>query len=277
MLFGPVGGGQLTPLNYKNYLGDDYRKEKMRNKAGIIILKYNPFSRSVLKKAQILVTNQDTYKLVSKMSVKTPKLVFDAGIKEQIEERSYNTRDQNELNLIWVGRAFGFKGLRLIVHALALIDKEILKKIKLDIVGSGIDMPNVTQIVKENELDNTVKFIGQVPYEQVKDYLVKNNTFIYTSLRDSFPSQILEAQLHKLPVITLDLHGQALMVNSETGIKCSVIEPEQTIQEIKEAILFLLNNPEKRISLGLEGYKQAINHTWDKKINLIVDEFYPKP
>jgi glycosyltransferase involved in cell wall biosynthesis len=63
------------------------------------------------------------------------------------------------------------------------------------------------------------------------------DVFIYTSLRDSFPGQILEAQYFSLPVITLDLHGQSIMVNENNGIKCSVNIPDKTIIEIRDAIL----------------------------------------
>lgn len=278
LLFGPVGGGQLTPLNYKEYLGDDYWKEKLRNILGKIVIKYNPFSKGVLKNAQILVTNMDTLKLVSSLSKNQPVLVFDAAINESLLQTilKRNNRQNQKVTFLWVGRIFGFKGLRLIIEAISLLDKTYTDKLELIIVGDGPDKENISKLVKLYNIDKQVKFIGMIPYEQVKGYYELSDVFIYTSLRDSFPGQILEAQLFGLPVITLDLHGQSLMINQENGYKITVNKPETTVKQIKEVIMEMIDNPVKRTQLGEASHKHAIQQTWDKKIDKIVSDFYPK-
>jgi glycosyltransferase involved in cell wall biosynthesis len=275
MLFGPVGGGQQTPLNYRAYLGKDYYKEKFRNRIGTLVLRFNPFSKSILKKCKILVTNRDTQNIVSKLSKISPELIFDAAISSPINNNIQKQIHTN-LNLLWVGRIYGFKGLRLIVSALYRLEKNDLKKIKLTIVGDGPDRDGIEKLVEQYNLRDVINFIGMIPYKEVENYYRESDAFIYTSLRDSFPSQILEAQLWKLPVITLNLHGQELMVNEKTGIKCSVGTPEKTVIEIRDAIVRLLNNPTVRINMGNEAYLHAINQTWDRKINYVVNQYYPK-
>ena len=274
MLFGPVGGGQKTPLQFKTYLGKDYLSEKLRNVLGEFILRNNPLSKGVLKNCQMLVTNTDTLDVVSKYCKKTPKLIFDAAIKTT-NIPAITVRDQNQLNLIWVGRINGFKGLSLIITALSLINKEHLKSIHLEIVGDGPDRKHIEYLIQKFHLQKNISLTGMIPYEEVQKHYEKNNTFIYTSLRDSFPSQILEAQLWSLPVITLNLHGQSLMVDESIGIKCSVDEPNKTLQEISEGILFMLQQPIKRQEMGENAQKKAMQQTWDKKIDTVVDEFYP--
>ncbi len=275
MLFGPVGGGQKTPLQFKAYLGKDYISEKLRNFLGEFILKNNPFSKEVLKNCQMLVTNTDTLNLVNKYCSKQPTLIFDAAIKTSVIPNITN-REQENLNLIWVGRINGFKGLSLIITALSLINKKELEAIHLEIVGDGPDRDNIYSLIKKFNLQNHISFTGMIPYNQMKEHYAKNNAFIYTSLRDSFPSQILEAQLWQLPVITLDHHGQALMVDETNGIKCSVVDPNKTVKEISEAILYLLHHPTERLEMGKRAQEHAIKQTWDKKIDSVVAEFYPK-
>ncbi len=274
MLFGPIGGGQKTPLIFKDYLGKDYWKEKLRNKLGPVILGLNPLSKNTLSNSKVLVTNKDTFELAKKYCTSTPDIIFDCAIKEATAEKKW--QETTILNLLWVGRVYGFKGLRLIIAALSKLPSEQLIKIELTIVGDGPDLLNIQKAVKGNHLQDVVVFTGMIPYNQVADYYIKSDVFIYTSLRDSFPSQLLEAQLFSLPVITLDLHGQALMVNQDTGIKCSIDDPEQTVQEIVSAIQFFLEHSNEIIRLGKNAHKFAILQTWDKKIDQIVSKYYPE-
>lgn len=277
MLFGPVGGGQLTPLNYQKYLGDDYYKEYFRNVFGKFIVKFNPFSTGVMKNAQILVTNKDTYDLVSSLSKNKPILIFDAAINiKMLEGLSLKHNNNSKVKFLWVGRIYGFKGLRLILDAMNLLGKEYFDKYELVIVGEGPDKGKIVDLVKKYRIEKQVHFTGMIPYSNVKSYYESSDVFIYTSLRDSFPGQILEAQIHGLPVITLDLHGQSLMVDEKIGYKCDVSTPKITVSQIKDAMIEMIDNPLKREQLGRLAHEHAKQQTWDKKIDKVVNDFYPR-
>jgi glycosyltransferase involved in cell wall biosynthesis len=275
MLFGPVGGGQKTPLIYKDYLGHDYFSEWMRNVFGTIILKYNPLSRGVLKNCKILVTNQDTMDMVNSFALGRADLVFDAAI-NQVPKHTIFKNNNGKLKLLWVGRIYGFKGLRLIIAALSKINEKDLKRISFTIVGDGPDRCNIEKMIFKLNLERNVHFTGLIPYTQVNQYYKEADVFIYTSLRDSFPSQILEAQCMMLPVITLSLHGQDLMVKNENGIKCSIGNPEKTVDELAQAITFMLINHELRIFKGAEAFKHAQKQTWSSKIDNVCNQYYPQ-
>lgn len=275
MLFGPVGGGQLTPLKFRKYLANDFYKELMRNRIGRLIFRINPLSINTLKYSQVLVTNEDTFKLIKDYCAKPPKLIFDASIPDWPKElKFFKARDF--INLLWVGKMHPFKGLRLIIEALKIMETESLNKIRLVIVGDGPDRNEIEKLVNLYKLNENVVFIGNVSHKEIIYYYKQSDVFVYTSLRDSFPGQILEAQLSGLPVITLNLHGQSLMVSEENGIKCSIINPEMTIKEIKNAILFYKNDFQNIVIHGTNSYYHAIQQTWDKKIDNILTDFYPK-
>jgi glycosyltransferase involved in cell wall biosynthesis len=275
MLFGPVGGGQITPLKFKKYLGDDFFKEKLRNIFGKIIMLNNPLSIETLRRCQVLVTNTDTFNLVKNHAKFVPKLVFDASIPlwDDFEQHKLiNTH----FTLLWVGKINGFKGLRLILYSLIKLEKDVLSNLRLIIVGDGPDRNEIEKLVLKFKLESNVCFVGRLDHSEVRKYYSNADVFIYTSLRDSFPGQILEAQYFSLPVITLDLHGQAIMVNENNGIKCSVNNPDKTIIEIRDSILLYYNNTKIRLAHGANGREQALRQTWDKKIDSIVYEYYPK-
>jgi hypothetical protein len=78
-----------------------------------------------------------------------------------------------------------------------------------------------------------------------------------------------------MPVVTLDLHGQALLVNDQTGIRCSATSPATTITELKDALTDLYHNPAKVSSMSVEAMEFAKKQTWPEKINTIIEQYYP--
>jgi len=276
MVFGPVGGGQKAPLQFKEFLAGDYKKEKMRNVISFKIAKLNPLTKAILRRCKVLVTNMDTLNLVHQLGCKNAELVFDAAIDETKLPKYIPERKNDKFELLWVGRIYDFKGLRLILAALNNIPQEKLAKINLTVLGDGPGMAGIKKEIEKNiKLKESIVLKGLVPYEKVSAYYEKSDVFIFTSLRDSFPSQIIEAMSWALPIITLDLHGQSMMVNSKNGIKCSIKDPSLTVNELSDAIQHLAENPKLRIFLGKNAYEFASVQTWNKKVSDVVTKFYP--
>ena len=123
-------------------------------------------------------------------------------------------------------------------------------------------------------LEKTVYWEGEVPFDEVRNYYAQNHVFLFTSLRDSCPMQLVEAMAFGMPVVTLDLHGQGLIVDTDRGFKCAVITPEVAIANLKDAILQLYNDRALIERLSAGAFRFAANQLWDKKIDSIVDQFY---
>ena len=111
-------------------------------------------------------------------------------------------------------------------------------------------------------------------YENVREYYLSHEAFLFTSLRDSCPLQLIEAMAYNLPIITLDLHGQGQIVTSETGIKITLSDPKTVVKELATAIIDLSNNPRKYQDLSMSAYEFAREQMWDNKINDTVKRFY---
>ncbi len=99
--------------------------------------------------------------------------------------------------------------------------------------------------------------------------------FFFTSLRDSCPMQLVEAMAFGMPVVTLDLHGQSLIVDADRGgFKCSSDTPDIAIDNLKAAILELYSDPALIGRLSAGAFRFASLQRWDKKIDSIVDKFF---
>lgn len=69
-----------------------------------------------------------------------------------------------------------------------------------------------------------------------------------------------------LPIVCLDYGGPGEMVTDECGIKVEPITPEQTINDLADALLRLANDPDLRERMGEAGKKRVMEHySWEKK------------
>ncbi len=277
-IFGPVGGGQRVPKVMQHYLGSYYSREVIRDGVSWLLQRLNPgFYRTMREADRVLISNDDTLKLARTYRLNKPmEKVLDAGIGEEFLSMRPLERPANPpvLNLLWVGRLMPRKALELTIHAFSRVNPAL--PIRLTIVGGQGQMADQvpTYLTRYNVADR-VNWVGHVSYDEVRRYYQQADVFLFTSLRDSCPTQVIEAMAYSLPVVTLAIHGQAELVNGENGIKVPVQTPEQVVTELAEAIERLYHSPAERLEMGRKAYAFSHDQVWDKKINLFTDQLYP--
>lgn len=274
LIFGPVGGGQISPKQFKAYFGRYWKVEVARKITSNLLLLLNPGTKRTIRKASmVLVSNYDTKRIAEKVGAKNISLFFDTGLPTSFYPGTLkSTSHQDELQILWVGRLMPRKGLQLVLESLAIIKS--LVNFKLTIVGDGEMGEYVNKWIENLELQGKVTWVGQVPFDAVKEYYLKSHLFILTSLRDSCPAQLLEAMAYGLPVVTLDMHGASIAVPNSAGVKIKPTTPEETKQKIAEAITYLSQNPEVLKQMGADAYQYALNQTWEKKVAYVYNNFY---
>ncbi|MFD2872207.1 glycosyltransferase family 4 protein [Mucilaginibacter ximonensis] len=277
-IFGPAGGGQHAPVAFKKYFGDKWAEEEKREKVSNILVKFNPACKTMLRKAHtVLVPNTDTMDLVKSIGAKNVGLSFDAALPDTFFPKTFKPKApaSGTLNLLWVGRFMPRKGLILTLDVMREL-RETHPNIKLTVVGYGELEDQIKTYIEQNQLQNTVTLTGKVPYQQVRDYYESHDIFFFTSLRDSGPAQVLEAFAFGMPIVTIKLHGQAILVSDETGIRCSVDSPEKTIAELKDALIYLYDNPQKVTEMSYAAMKFGRTQAWPEKIAGITRNYYPQ-
>ncbi|MEA5497632.1 glycosyltransferase family 4 protein [Limnoraphis robusta] len=274
-VFGPVGGGQIAPPAFKSYFLDQWRSEAFRSFANTQLLPLNLIARQTVSHADlILATNQDTAHLAKRLGASWVELFLDTGLEENYFPDSPPNRSQTKpLKLLWVGRLFHRKGLLLALEALAKVNSEI--PIQLTIVGGGSLDQYIPQWLKDLQLESKVEVKGQISWTEVKQEYLTNDVFLFTSLRDSFGSQLVEAMAYALPVIVLNHQGAGDLVPDTAGIKVSVTQPSETVAELALAIELMYKHPQKRWEMGQQGYEFARQQIWSKKA-ISIDHYYER-
>ena len=142
------------------------------------------------------------------------------------------------------------KGQRLIIEALKNIPKDILKEIHIDFIGDGSDRIPLEMMVKDNELEKHVSFLGLIPNNEVYKYLANNNIFILMSKNEGLPISIIEAMRESMAIISTEVSGIPELV--KTGYNGILLNPntEELIDLLKR-----LNNYDW-IQMGLNSRRR---------------------
>ena len=116
---------------------------------------------------------------------------------------AYFTEYKNQLEIIKFIEICNNKGLHTSIRFIGNDKTQYGKKCK--------------KYVSENNLDNLVEFVGEVPY--VEKFLDESDALIHASYVESYPGVIVEAMASKIPVIVSPVGGiSELVKDRENGI-----------------------------------------------------------
>ena len=275
-VFGPAGGGQVAPVAFKQYFLNYWSSEKKREKISSLMLRFNPACKMMLRKAYaVLVSNDDTRNMAIKAGASNVILTLDVALSKDFFPNNVVLKQVSteRLKLLWVGRFLPRKGILLLLDVMK--ELKAYPGITLTVVGDGEMKDVFLAKLNDYKLDGTVEWKGKVPFSSINEYYKNHDAFLFTSLRESGGVQLVEAMAFSLPVICLNLHGQAQIVNNTIGLLCACPDPETAIRELKKGILDFYNNRDLVIEKGQAAHDFAIQQTWDNKIREIVG-FYPR-
>lgn len=152
-----------------------------------------------------------------------------------------------EPTVLFVGRLAKEKDPFTLLEAFKLsLDK--IPEARLKILGNGSLHKKILTFLKSNRLESKVSVIPGV--KDVRPFLREAWLFAMTSVREAFPNAILEAMSSGLPVVATKVGGiPEMVVDGETGFLC---EPRD-VRGVSDALTALLQNEQKRISMGING------------------------
>jgi glycosyltransferase involved in cell wall biosynthesis len=162
--------------------------------------------------------------------------------------------EDSPLQVLFVGRLRVEKGILTLLKALHLLQQKQhemqLPALHLNIFGDG-DKAYVSELqtfLQEKELENMVTFHGKVPQEELIDWYDRSDIMLVPSLwKEPFGLVIAEAMARGLPVISSNVGGPAEIITD--GVNGILTEPGDE-QAMMQAILQLIENPERREQLG---------------------------
>lgn len=171
----------------------------------------------------------------------------------------YNLPEQY---FIHVGHLDRKKNLTALVEAFYLVKEKTQFDGKLVLAGEkypkGHD-PNLFSTVEKLSLQEKVLFPGGIPDEDLPAMLSGAIAKVFPSIHEGFGLAPLEAMSCGIPVIA-STAGAVKEVVGDSGILLTRPEPQQ----IAEAMILLLKDPELRRELARKGYERSKQFSWKK-------------
>lgn len=167
--------------------------------------------KDTLINCNILTTDEKC--VIKKMPIDT--MLFD--------EKSQTDRSQHDVfQVLSVVSCFaGEKGILITLKAI----RELRNKgynIQFSLIGCDEhpekkNLNFYNDFIKENKMQDVVRFIGQLPNEEIAEYLKKTDLFVDSRIGGNFSSVILEALFSKVLVIASDVKGNTEFIMDEVN------------------------------------------------------------
>jgi glycosyltransferase involved in cell wall biosynthesis len=261
-IFGPVGGGQTTPQSLLPYFGEQAHIERWRTRITKLLPRLPPYRKAIKRMSIVLAANRNTLELVKRAGCQRVELLCDTGLRMDFSADSpRHFSDSLPIRLLWVGRFMPRKGLELAFDAL----QKATPNIHLTLVGGGLEEAALHRMIVQRGLEGRVFWEGKrLPWLEVREAYLNHDALLFTSLRDSFGSQILEAMSLGLPVIALNLGGAHAFIPPMAGIKVDIdATAAETAERLSSALdRFASMTIEERNAMSAEAWIKSRNFAW---------------
>ncbi len=175
------------------------------------------------------------------------------------------------LRLVFVGRLVPFKGVGLLLEALARFKARSPVPLQLTIVGDGPMRGEWGTEVTRLGLQAEVDFAGNLPLPAVATTIAAAHCFCLPSVRESGGAVLLEAMACARPVIAVGFGGPAEIVDDEVGRLLPATGPEAVIAGLVSALEDLVSHPDAWCRRGEAGRARVeARYSWDAKIDRAV-------
>jgi phosphatidylinositol alpha-1,6-mannosyltransferase len=165
------------------------------------------------------------------------------------------------------------KGFDTALRAIRQVTEEV-PDVLLLIAGDGPQGPALKQLMRDLDLQDHVRFLGNLPHDQLRSYYSLADVFLMAGHREpddveGFGLVYLEANACGTPTIGSRVGGVPDAVwHEQTGLLVPPRDPAATA----EALTRLLTNPELADRLGKQGRQRVLDEAnWDRIADDVFD------
>lgn len=164
-----------------------------------------------------------------------------------------------------VGSLHPRKNIGNLIKAFSLFKKETNSDFKLLLAGPNYwGLNQIHQIIEETNLKNEIIFTGRLEDDTLNLVLGSAVALTYVPYYEGFGIPLIEAMQCGVPIITSNVTS----LPEIAGNAALLVNPFD-VDEIKKAMIQLVNKPELSIELVNKGNLQKQNFSWEKSSDLL--------
>jgi glycosyltransferase involved in cell wall biosynthesis len=188
--------------------------------------------------------------------------MLDVGVSQiRSKPRIFQGR-KGPLRLLWSGYFGHHKALQLLLRALARLPADF--NFELRVLGDGPLENSWRALAVRLGVADSCTWTGWLRHEDAMKQYSWADVFVFTSLRDTCGTVVLEALGQGLPVICLDHQGAGSVVTEECGFKVAVTSSGEVVRGLTAAIVDAGTNDEQLERLSRGALARAEGFLWHR-------------
>lgn len=272
-VWGPIGGSQHFPWRFLPGAGmKGMCLEVARNIFSTVQLYTSPRVRRAAKNAAVVFSwnSENRRKLCRALGIDSV-LLCDVGASNLPIVAPQLRSDSSKLRILWAGVLSTRKALELLIEALAQLPGDVAYE--LHVIGEGPCRRKWQQLAERRGVSKNIYWLGHVPHREAIQQFQWADVLVFTSLRDTTGTVILESLAAGKPVICLDHQGAGEIVTKDCGITISVTHRREVQRRLSEAIIELQRDGRRRLELSQNAQKRSEMFRWSVQARRIAAEY----
>ncbi len=180
-----------------------------------------------------------------------PSSLVDAKAKNIARLRKILRREEDEVQLTYVGSFAAYQGLDLLLAAVPPVVKRCPQARFIIIGGSRSEIADCRQRLREQGVEHAVRFIGKRAPDRLPNYLAASDILLSTRLSGvNTPLKLLDYLKAGRSIVATDVEANRLILDEETAL---FAVPET--KALAQVMITLIENRDLREKLGKAGRK----------------------
>lgn len=258
LIWGPVSGGENIPAGIKiSMTGKEKCTEIIRKLSQYAAIITPSLGRTMKKAKLILVTTEETKRRIPEKYRDKTSIMPAIGLEELTQVRK--TEKYNEkIRIIMAGRLIYWKAFDIGIKAFIQIADQF-PNTELHILGEGNRKESLKNMAG-SLLDKQIFFEDPVSHDSIYDFYSRYDVYLNTTLRDSGCMTMMEAMSVGLPCIAIATGGPNVLLCETEWAKIQANNYNDLIVQIKDKLIFLLENKEFANELGQQQKMYVEKH-----------------
>lgn len=275
-VWGPIGHHPVIPNGFVEPLYG--KKAKFKNQlnwfAKICFWNIDPFLKMTKWSANHVIAINSS--VAETLNLKAEKVTVLPAVATETPS-DFWSEDSDEFSILTIGRFEPIKGMDVAIRAFADFyhskTAEQKEKIKYRIIGKGPFKQDISNLINNLDLGDSVKIIEWMPRSELHEIYTNSKVFLFSS-HEGAGMVVPEALSYGIPVVCFDNCGPGELVTDKCALKVQYKTYEESCSSFSKALERMYQDPEFLLKLSIEAklhYGEQL--IWNKK-GTVLKEIY---